>query len=280
MKKRGKSKAIKDLYLDRPTSHGGWPGGHSGSYTDADTPVYKQIADYLKSMGLADDDNPRARLSESTGHYNMFKPLKLQGINKAIYGLVRAVKGTNSPEALHSHAIQMIGLISQVIQLEAPISEKQSWYLSSAILRYQEKMAAYQEDLKEEFEDNRYKTGNYSGTFFDSPDMDKFRDITAKQVEFHREVESMVGTLEHGGEPDIHYQVVSSSDIDDLRAKFVAAGLANSSDGTFLGPYGYPAKKIDKQRLYSNAFYHAEERYFIQENKIRDIIRESIKRLL
>ena len=60
-----KRNAIKDLYLDRPTSHGGWPGGHSGSYTDNKKPVYKQIADYLKSMGLIDDNNPRAVLSET-----------------------------------------------------------------------------------------------------------------------------------------------------------------------------------------------------------------------
>ena len=65
MKKKRKSKAIKDLYLDRPTSHGGWPGGHSGSYTDPDTPVNKQIAKYLEDMGLIDDSNPRARLSEA-----------------------------------------------------------------------------------------------------------------------------------------------------------------------------------------------------------------------
>ena len=64
-KRKTKSKSIKDLYLDRPTSHGGWPGGHEGGYTDKDTPVYKQIANYLKAMGLADDDNPRARLSEA-----------------------------------------------------------------------------------------------------------------------------------------------------------------------------------------------------------------------
>lgn len=51
-KKKTKSSKLKDLYLDRPTSHGGWPGGHSGSYRDADTPVYKQIAKYLEDMGL------------------------------------------------------------------------------------------------------------------------------------------------------------------------------------------------------------------------------------
>ena len=65
MKKKRKSKAIKDLHLDKPTSHGGWPHGHSGSYTDPDTPVYKQISKYLEDMGLIDDSNPRSRLSET-----------------------------------------------------------------------------------------------------------------------------------------------------------------------------------------------------------------------
>lgn len=60
-----KRNAIKDLYLDRPTSHGGWPDGHSGSYTDNKTPVHKQISNYLKAMGLIEDDNPRAVLAES-----------------------------------------------------------------------------------------------------------------------------------------------------------------------------------------------------------------------
>jgi hypothetical protein len=60
-----KRSIIKDLYLDRPTSHGGWPAGHSGSYRDNKTPVNKQISDYLKTMGLLEDDNPRAVLAES-----------------------------------------------------------------------------------------------------------------------------------------------------------------------------------------------------------------------
>jgi len=60
-----KRSIIKDLYLDRPTSHGGWPDGHSGSYRDNKTPVNKQISDYLKAMGLLEDDNPRAVLAES-----------------------------------------------------------------------------------------------------------------------------------------------------------------------------------------------------------------------
>ena len=61
-----KRNTIKDLYLDRPTSHGGWPDGHPGSYTDNKKPVYKQLADYFKSMGLIDDDNPRGGLAESS----------------------------------------------------------------------------------------------------------------------------------------------------------------------------------------------------------------------
>ena len=64
-KKKVRKNTTKDLYLDRPTSHGGWPSGKPGGYTDPDTPVYKQISDYLKAMGLIDDDNPRGRLSES-----------------------------------------------------------------------------------------------------------------------------------------------------------------------------------------------------------------------
>jgi hypothetical protein len=47
-----KNKKLKDLYLDRPTSHGGWPEGHSGSYRDNKTPVYLQISKYLEDMGL------------------------------------------------------------------------------------------------------------------------------------------------------------------------------------------------------------------------------------
>ena len=48
------SSTIKELYLDRPTSHGGWPEGPSKSYT-SNKPVNKQIADYLKSMGLVEE---------------------------------------------------------------------------------------------------------------------------------------------------------------------------------------------------------------------------------
>ena len=59
-----KNKAIKDLHLDKPTSHGGWPDGHSGSFTDPDTPVNVQISKWLIDMGLA-EDNDNARLSET-----------------------------------------------------------------------------------------------------------------------------------------------------------------------------------------------------------------------
>ncbi len=64
MGKKKKSKTISDLFLDRPTSHGGWPDGHSGGYTDNKTPVNQQLAKFFQDMGLIDDDNPRARISE------------------------------------------------------------------------------------------------------------------------------------------------------------------------------------------------------------------------
>lgn len=52
-----------DLHLDKHTSHGGWPGGHRGSWNDS-TPVNDQIYNWIESMGL--DNNPTwARLSES-----------------------------------------------------------------------------------------------------------------------------------------------------------------------------------------------------------------------
>jgi len=62
--KKKKSSKLKDLYLDRPTSHGGWPHGHPGSYRDNKKPVYKQIAQYLEDMGLLESPD-HAVLSES-----------------------------------------------------------------------------------------------------------------------------------------------------------------------------------------------------------------------
>jgi hypothetical protein len=53
-KKQKKTKKIKDLHLDKPTSHGGWPGGHRGSWNNK-TPVNIQIVDWLKSMGMLED---------------------------------------------------------------------------------------------------------------------------------------------------------------------------------------------------------------------------------
>lgn len=62
-KKNPPRKKIKDLHLDKKTTHGGWPGGHGGSWIDK-TPVNVQIANYLKSMGLLEDPD-HARLSEA-----------------------------------------------------------------------------------------------------------------------------------------------------------------------------------------------------------------------
>ena len=64
-KKKSKktNQAIKDLYLDRPTSHGGWPEGPNRGWIDKD-PVNVQIANWLESMGLLDRPS-HARLSEA-----------------------------------------------------------------------------------------------------------------------------------------------------------------------------------------------------------------------
>ena len=53
----------KELMLDRPTSHGGWPNGGNTSW-QGEKPVNDIIYDYLKSMGLI-DDVPHGKLSES-----------------------------------------------------------------------------------------------------------------------------------------------------------------------------------------------------------------------
>jgi hypothetical protein len=60
-KKKRKS-LRKELFLDRPTSLGGWPQGGNNSWT-GDKPVKDIIYDYLDSMGLT-ADVPHAKLSE------------------------------------------------------------------------------------------------------------------------------------------------------------------------------------------------------------------------
>jgi hypothetical protein len=44
----------KNMFLDRPTSHGGWPEG------EYDPPVNDRIYGYLKSMGLIQESQLRA----------------------------------------------------------------------------------------------------------------------------------------------------------------------------------------------------------------------------
>lgn len=68
MKKKKSKKIIKDLHLDKPTSHGGWPKGKSGSFTDPDIPVNIQISNWLIDMGLAEESDV-ARLSEQKIRY-------------------------------------------------------------------------------------------------------------------------------------------------------------------------------------------------------------------
>ena len=61
---RKKRKSLrKELFLDRPTSHGGWPNVGNNSWT-GNKPVKDIIYDYLESMGLT-DDVPYAKLSEN-----------------------------------------------------------------------------------------------------------------------------------------------------------------------------------------------------------------------
>lgn len=84
MSKKRKTNTIKNLHLDKKTSHGGWPHGHSGSFKDPNTPVNKQISDYLKAMGLIDDDNPRAILSE-INVINYLKSLIKESIVRQLY---------------------------------------------------------------------------------------------------------------------------------------------------------------------------------------------------
>ena len=81
MKKKKRTSIIKDLHLDKPTSHGGWgPDSDNGSWNNK-TPVNKQIANWLTSMGLADDTRNTARLSE-TYHRNMIRNMILEKIYK------------------------------------------------------------------------------------------------------------------------------------------------------------------------------------------------------
>ena len=62
MAKRKRKNLRKQLFLDRPTSHGGWPNGGNNSWLGK-KPVKDIIYDYLEDMGLT-ADVPHARLSE------------------------------------------------------------------------------------------------------------------------------------------------------------------------------------------------------------------------
>ena len=79
MKKKKRTSIIKDLHLDKPTSHGGWgPDADSGSWNNK-TPVNQQISNWLTSMGLADSERKTARLSEQDIR-NMIRTILLEKI--------------------------------------------------------------------------------------------------------------------------------------------------------------------------------------------------------
>ncbi len=63
MAKKKRKSLRKELFLDRPTSHGGWPNGGNNSW-QGNKPVKDIIYDYLEAMGLTADVS-HARLSES-----------------------------------------------------------------------------------------------------------------------------------------------------------------------------------------------------------------------
>ena len=73
----------KNLYLDRPTSHGGWPEGPSNSPL-SNKPVNVQISDWLKDMDLLETIALRV-LSESMGYFGAgfanFKKLVDSGVD-------------------------------------------------------------------------------------------------------------------------------------------------------------------------------------------------------
>ena len=58
---------VKNLYLNRPSSHGGWPAGPSKSFM-SNKPVMKQISSWLKDMGLLEAILSRI-LSESVEYF-------------------------------------------------------------------------------------------------------------------------------------------------------------------------------------------------------------------
>ena len=63
MPRKKRKNLRKELFLDRPTSHGGWPKGENNSWIGK-KPVKDIIYDYLENMGLT-ADVPHAKLSES-----------------------------------------------------------------------------------------------------------------------------------------------------------------------------------------------------------------------
>lgn len=63
MRRKKRNNLRKELFLDRETSHGGWPNGNNSDWLGR-KPVNNIIYQYLEDMGLA-DDVPHARLSES-----------------------------------------------------------------------------------------------------------------------------------------------------------------------------------------------------------------------
>lgn len=76
MARKKRKQLRKELFLDQPTSHGGWPNGENNSWI-GNKPVKDIIYDYLESMGLA-DDVPHARLSEEKIRTLIYESIRRQ----------------------------------------------------------------------------------------------------------------------------------------------------------------------------------------------------------
>jgi len=118
-KKKKKSKTtnklLKDLMLDKPTSHGGWPEGENRGWLPGSKPVNQQIGDYLTSMGLAEatikiPDGPKGQ--EFNYKINSFDDLDLDpGIKEYLNDMF----ATNDPE----YTKQALELLMSSLELPA-----------------------------------------------------------------------------------------------------------------------------------------------------------------
>ena len=165
-KKKSSKKSIKKLHLDKPTSHGGWPDGHSGSYLDPNTPVNKQISKFLSDMGLLDDDNPRARLSEDKIRV---KRIVLEGLLKKILSEAKTDKLLNLlphlPQANTEILEKLVSDDNSIKRILMSFYEEgklnPSYFSMSNFLKY------FSTDKKDSFRKDSFYRSDTTGDFFE-----------------------------------------------------------------------------------------------------------------